>query len=266
MHWAHSVVMFAFFHPPVLSTQRAEHTQAAAPQHWTELLILHAKVYWRHSAWNVLIRPVGFLFLYLPIEKNNETLPNRAAKSNEGRFEIIGMFTESPIPALHAISPPTSHANATERQTLLIWTPNGAFGGCCLPPWERVARCYSAGMRCDVICIQGKAPVWPAQNGIQVFHIGIDPFRADGESRETGARKWVYLGLFADQKNLVQDANGRDLSVWIKPARQLCYWAFTGLKFKEISNLRIFFYELVQLCIYFQACFDSFFFQQGCNW
>lgn len=57
------------------------------------------------------------------------------------------------------------------------------------PPWERVACCYSAGMRCDVICIQGKAPVWPAQNRIQVFHIGIDPFRADGESRETGARK-----------------------------------------------------------------------------
>lgn len=26
--------------------------------------------------------------------------------------------------------------------------------------------------------------MWSAQNGIQVFHIGIDPFRADGERRE----------------------------------------------------------------------------------
>lgn len=40
-----------------------------------------------------------------------------------------------------------------------------------------------------MICIQGKAPVWSAQNGIQVFHIGIDPFRADGERRETGTPK-----------------------------------------------------------------------------
>lgn len=94
-----------------------------------------------------------------------------------------------------------------------------------------------------MICIQGKAPVWPAQNGIQVFHIAIDLFRADGERRETGARKWVYLRLFADQKNLVQDANGRDLSVWIKSARQLCYCAFTGIKFKAASSLRMF-YEL----------------------
>lgn len=40
-----------------------------------------------------------------------------------------------------------------------------------------------------MICIQGKAPVWSAQNGIQVFHIGIDPFRADGERREMGTPK-----------------------------------------------------------------------------
>lgn len=35
-----------------------------------------------------------------------------------------------------------------------------------------------------MICIQGKAPVWSTQNGTQVFHIGIDPFRAGGEKRD----------------------------------------------------------------------------------
>ncbi len=40
-----------------------------------------------------------------------------------------------------------------------------------------------------MICIQRKAPVWSTQNGIQVFHIGIDPFRAGGERRETSPLK-----------------------------------------------------------------------------
>lgn len=51
-------------------------------------------------------------------------------------------------------------------------------------PWDFIAGCYSVGMWCDVICIQGKAPVWSTQNGIQVFHIGIDPFRAGGKRRD----------------------------------------------------------------------------------
>lgn len=127
------------------------------------------------------------------------------------------------------------------------------------PPWEYVACRYSAGMRSDVICIQGKAPVWPAQNGILVFHIGIDPFRADGERRETSARKRVYLRLFADQKNLVQDANGRDLSVWIKSARQLRYRAFTGMKFKAVSSLGLF-YELDCSAFIFELVWILFFF------
>lgn len=38
--------------------------------------------------------------------------------------------------------------------------------------------------QCDVISIQGKAPVWSTQNGTQVFHIGIDPFRAGGKRRD----------------------------------------------------------------------------------
>ena len=101
-------------------------------------------------------------------------------------------------------------------------------------PWDCIAGGYSVAMWCDVICIQGKAPVWSTQNGIQVFHIGIDSFRAGGKRRETSTLKWVYSRLSADQKNLVQDANGWDLSVWISPARQLCYQAsFTDIKFKQ---------------------------------
>ena len=106
------------------------------------------------------------------------------------------------------------------------------------PPRDCIAGCYSVGMWCDVICIQRKALVWSTQNGIQVFHIGIDPFRAGGERRETSPLKWVYLRLFADQKILVQDANGWDLSVRIKSARQLCYRAtFKDGGFKQMSLL-----------------------------
>lgn len=58
-----------------------------------------------------------------------------------------------------------------------------------LSPRDCVAGSYSVGMRCDVICIQGKAPVWSTQNGTMVFHIGIDSFRAGGKRRETRALK-----------------------------------------------------------------------------
>lgn len=74
-----------------------------------------------------------------------------------------------------------------------------------------------------MICIQRKAPACSTRSGIQIFHIGIDPSRSGGEGRETRTPTRVYLRLFADQKNLVQDANGGDLSVLIKSARQLCY-------------------------------------------
>lgn len=42
---AHAVGLFAFSVFRYQSTERAEHTQAAAAQHWTELLKLHVKVY-----------------------------------------------------------------------------------------------------------------------------------------------------------------------------------------------------------------------------
>lgn len=152
------------------------------------------------------------------------------------------MFTKSSSWLSVQFPPPADHLNGTERQPLLILPRNGVLCRCCLPPWDYIAGCYSVGMWCDAICIQRKAPVWSTRNGIQVFHIGIDPFRAGGERRETSTLKWVYLRLFADQKNLVQDANGWDLSVWIKSARQLCYWApFTDRKFKETSSPKQFF-------------------------
>lgn len=157
------------------------------------------------------------------------------------------MFTKSSSWLSVQFPPPADHLNGAERQPLLILPRNGVLCRCCLPPWDCIAGCYSVGMWCDAICIQRKVPVWSTRNGIQVFHIGIDPFRAGGERRETSTLKWVYLRLFADQKNLVQDANGRDLSVWIKSARQLCYWApFTDRKFKETSSPKQFF-KLVSL-------------------
>lgn len=115
----------------------------------------------------------------------------------------------------------------------MILTPNGVLCRCCLP-CEIVLQAVIVWV-CDVMWFVFRERRRWGKNGIQVFHIGIDPFRAGGKRRETSSLKWVYLRLFADQKDLVLDANGWDLRIQIKSARQLCYQAsFRDTKFKCI--------------------------------
>lgn len=152
------------------------------------------------------------------------------------------MFTESSYRLPRSFPPSCWSTEWRWKATASDFDPKWSAPWMLPSPWDCMAGCYSVGMWCDAICIQRKAPVWSPRNGIQVFHIGIDPFRAGGERRETSTLKWVYLRLFADLKNLVQDANGRDLSVRIESARQLCYWApFTNTEFKETSALELFY-------------------------
>lgn len=188
---------------------------------------------------------VGFFFCSCSVFIHKKPFSaTRTAKKTDERYEIIVMFTKSSPQLPLQFPPPADHLNGTERQPLLISIPNGVLCRCCLPPGI-IAGCYGVGMWCDVICIQGKAPVWSTQNGMQVFHIGIDSFRAGGERTGKSPLKWVYWRLFADQKNLVQDANWWDLSVQIKSARQLCYQgSFMDIKFKQTYSPKHFYQQV----------------------
>lgn len=97
------------------------------------------------------------------------------------------MFTESSSQRSVPFPPPAAHLKAAEKEQLLISTPNGVLCRRRLPLGS-VLHAVIVWV-CDVICIQSQAPVWSAQNGIQVFHIGIDPFRAASERRETSTLK-----------------------------------------------------------------------------
>lgn len=117
----------------------------------------------------------------------------------------------------------------------MILTPNGVFCRCCRPR-EIVFQAVLVWV-CDVMWFVFRERRRWGKNGIQVFHIGIDPFRAGGKRRETSSLKWVYLRLFADQKDLVLDANGGDLRIQIESARQLFYQtSSTDTTFKQFFN------------------------------
>lgn len=120
---------------------------------------------------------------------------------------------------------------------------NGVLCRCCLSPGIVLQAVIVWG--CDVMwfVFRERRRCGLLRMESRFFILVLIPLgqAARGE-RETSPLKWVYSRLFADQKNLVQDANGWDLSVRIKSARQLCYCApFTDIKFKQTYSPKHFY-------------------------
>lgn len=125
----------------------------------------------------VVLFTVGYLFSSFCI-----FVPEKPLASTDEWYEIIVMFTKS-LPQLCLwFPPPADHLNDTERQPSLILTPNGELCGCCLPPGTVLQAVIVGG--CDVMWFVFRERRQWGKNGIQVFHIGIDPFRAGSEERD----------------------------------------------------------------------------------